>query len=160
MTPLDCQGFWHGFHHKPPRYKTTRMEKPREARPAARKIASIFAARKYSSSTYQDTSTTSIRRSSTLQWITPLGTHSYNRRVEDMRSLTCCLNRRSSQSLSTTRDTQGQRSHEQNSADSMAVLATWTHKYTAHWKVAFIRRIFAALLTQRNSKRYDTILDP
>ena len=78
MTPLDHQGFWHGFHHKPPRYKTTRMAVMWEARLTARKIASIFAARKYSSSIYQYASTTSIRRASTLQRWTPLECHGYN----------------------------------------------------------------------------------
>jgi len=59
------------------------MDKPREARPAAMEIASVFAARKYSSSTYLDESTISIRRPSTLQRRTPLGTHNYNCKIEE-----------------------------------------------------------------------------
>ena len=128
MTPPDPKGFWHGFHHQPTRYIMTRMDPPREARLAATENASIFAARKYSSCIYQQTSTTSIRRSSTLQRRTPLGTHGYNWWFEDTRSPVCCLNRRSSKSLSTSHDTQGQTSHELNSADSSIVLTTWTHK--------------------------------
>ena len=83
MAPTDRKGFWYGFHHQPTRYKTARIDKPREARPAATKIAIVFAACKYSSSTYQDELTTLIRRSSTLQQRTPLGTHNYNWKIEE-----------------------------------------------------------------------------
>ena len=84
IASTDRKGFYYGFHHQPAKYKTARMDKPREARPAATKIASVFAARKYSSSTYQDQSTTLIRRSSTLQGGTPLGTHNYNCKIEEI----------------------------------------------------------------------------
>ena len=125
MTPPDCKRFWHGFHHQPTRYKTARMEQPREARPAARKIASIFAARKYSSSIYQHISTTSIRRSSTLQWRTPLKCHGYyNWSPREPTSPIC---RRSSKRQSTTRDTWCQReSRAEQWRFQQTVLATWT----------------------------------
>ena len=83
MAPTDRKGFWYGFHHQPTRYKTTRMDQPREAMPVATKIASVFAVQKYSSSTYKNKSTTPIRRSSTLQRRTSLGTHNYNCKAEE-----------------------------------------------------------------------------
>ena len=57
--------FWHGFHQLS--IKTTRMAAVREAKVAAWEITSVCAARKHSSSTYKDKSSTPIRRSSTLK---------------------------------------------------------------------------------------------
>ena len=74
------KSFWHGFHQL--HTKTTRMAAMWEAKVVAWEITSVCAARKHSSSTYKDESSTLIRRSSTLQWRTPLGTHSYNRKIE------------------------------------------------------------------------------
>jgi len=145
MTPTDCKGFWHGFNHQATRYRTARMEPPTEARPAARKIASTFAARKSSSSIYQHTSTTSIRRTSTLQWRTPHETHSYNEKFKDMRALGHCLNRRSSRAMVPPVILKDKEVTRRTVKIPTVVLATWTHKYTVHWKAAFIRRIFAAL---------------
>ena len=145
MTPTDRKCFWHSFYHQPTRYKTTRMAAMWEARLVARKMASIFATRKYSSSTYQDTSTTSIRRTSTLQWRTPHETHSYNEKFKDMRALGHCLNRRSSRAMVPPVILKDKEVTRRTVKIPTVVLATWTHKYTVHWKAAFIRRIFAAL---------------
>ena len=78
MAPADSKGFRHDFHRQPARYRTARMDKPREVRPSVWRTVSVYAARKHSSSTYKDKSSTLIGRSSTLKRRTPLGTHSYN----------------------------------------------------------------------------------
>ena len=49
--PADSKGFRHGFHYQPARYRTARMDKPREAKSSIWRIASVCAARKHSSST-------------------------------------------------------------------------------------------------------------
>ena len=63
--PLE-KSFWHGFHQLS--IKTTRMAAMWEAKVAAWEKTSVCAARKHSSSTYKDKSSTLIRRSSTIKW--------------------------------------------------------------------------------------------
>jgi len=87
------------------------------------KIASVFVARKYSSSTYKDEPTTPIRRSSTLQRRTPLGIHSYNCKIEETSATDPAKVEEAAEPHYppvTPKDKEG---HRRNGKDSTAVLA-------------------------------------
>ena len=100
---------------------------------------SACAARKHSSSTYKDKSSTLIRRSSTLKRITPLGNHHCNRKDEDSSaSDPAYIEEAAEPQLIPWYPRTGRLTCEIEKIPQI-VLATWTHWQTIHRTATFLK---------------------